>query len=128
MIGSEASPLRWSLGGELIPVDPIATFASTQPLSLFYQIKSGGADRQVTTRVAVSRIDDQGRTGVEALSLGFTSEVHTGLQNVAPLLDVSRLAPGRYAVEIRLNTPEGAMLGSSWTAFRLVATDDREER
>lgn len=118
---TEHSPLRWDVLGDLLPVDPGGRVGRSEPLSLYYQIRRDGPAREVTTRIALWQLDPNGiRLEAPALEIALSTPIEPGLNHLAPLLDISQLAPGRYGLEIRLQDPDDTVLASSWVAVEIT--------
>lgn len=127
VIGNDDSPLRWSVRGEPITVDPGATLRSDLPISVFYQIRSTGAPRTITARFRVMRLGTRAGDRTPQIDVSIRSELEPGLQQIAPTLDPRTLTPGEYGLELHLLGEDGVELAVATTSFSITAPSKRRE-
>ncbi len=102
VIGAASQGLVWDNHGAKITLAPLDAVNRTEPLSLYYQIRSDVARPKATTTVALYRIQDGHVTDSAALQVVLESPLPAGISETAPLVDVSRLPKGSYRLEVRL--------------------------
>jgi len=119
VIGNDESPLRWSVRGEPVAVDAGATLRADLPISVFYQIRSEGATRTITSRFRVTRLGARAGERADLIDVSLTSELEPGLQQIAPTLDPRFLTPGDYGLELRVLSEDGVELAVATTSFRI---------
>ncbi|MDZ4391319.1 MAG: hypothetical protein U0974_16460, partial [Gemmatimonadales bacterium] len=127
VIGNDESPLRWSVRGEPVTVDPGATLRSDLPISVFYQIRSEGDTRTITSRFRVARLGVRAGERSDLIDVSLISELEPGLQQIAPTLDPRFLTPGEYGLELRVLSEEGVELAVATTSFRIAAPQKTRE-
>ncbi|MCA1791441.1 MAG: hypothetical protein LC667_16830 [Thioalkalivibrio sp.] len=127
VVGNDDSPLRWSVRGEPVAVDPGATLRPELPISVFYQILVSGDVRTVTTRVRVFRLGAREGQRTEAIAVSFRSELEPGLNQIAPTLDPQFLEPGNYGLELYVVGEDGVELAIATTSFSIGKPSNANE-
>ncbi len=102
VIGAASQGLVWDNHGAKITLAPLDAVNRTEPMSLYYQIRSTVARPQATTNLALYRIRDGRVADSAALQVVLESPLPAGISETAPLVDVSRLPKGSYRLDVRL--------------------------
>lgn len=110
VLGAEVQGLIWSLHNVEIPLAPVNAVDRTTVVSLYYQIKSDEPRSGLRTTVALYKVEDGVAKDSAALQVSYDQGVRSGINEVAPTLDVSRLDNGTYALEVRLTDSRGTVL------------------
>lgn len=110
VIGSDAQGIAWKLHEVAIPLAPDNAVDRKAPVSLYFQIKSGEVHPDLRATVALYKVERDVARDTAALQVSYHQEVRAGVTEVAPALDVSRLAPGSYSLEVRLTDARGTVL------------------
>jgi hypothetical protein len=110
VLGQEGQGLLWSDHNTDILLAPLNAVDRTHPVSLYYQIQSDRPGPALRTTVALYRIADGVARDTAALQVAFDQAVRSGVNEVAPTLDVSRLEKGSYRLEVRLTDATGAVI------------------
>lgn len=113
VLGAASQGQVWrTTGGTEVPLAPLGAFERREPMTLYWQVRSVGARDALRTTVALYQT---AATREEpALQIAFTSRVGAGLTEELRDLDISRLAGGRYRVEVVLTDPrDGATVRRS---------------
>ena len=108
VIGAASQRLVWDNHGAKITLAPLDAVNHSEPLSLYYQIRSDVARPKATTNVALYRIQDGRVADSAALQVVLASPLPAGISEAAPLVDVSRLPRGSYRLE--LHVTDGALV------------------
>lgn len=110
VLGQEGQGIVWANHNAEILLAPLNAVDRHQPVSLYYQIRSDEARQGVRTTVALYRIEDGVARDTAALQVGFDQAIQSGVNEVAPMLDVSRLDMGSYRLEVRLSDDKGSVI------------------
>ncbi|HEY4099959.1 MAG TPA: hypothetical protein VGM20_03685 [Gemmatimonadales bacterium] len=110
VFGSSAQGLSWRLHGEPIPLAPTNAVDRRDTVSMYYQIRSETQRDGLRTTVALYPIRDGVVSDSAALQVTFDQAVHSGINEVAPIVDLSNLDRGSYRVEVRLVDAAGRAL------------------
>ncbi len=113
VLGAESQGQRWhTTGGTEVPLAPLGAFDRSEPMTLYWQVKSTTARDDLRTTVALHRSD--GRNEEPALQIAFTSRVTAGLTEELREVGIGRLDGGRYRVEVVLtDSRDGATVRRS---------------
>jgi hypothetical protein len=109
IVAPESRGLSWVLRGERIFLSPGGKIKRTEPLHLFYQLRSQGALASAGTTIEVRSIAE-GQELPAAIQVSFTGSLPDGVTNINRVLDLSQLKPGRYQMEVRVGDKTGALL------------------
>lgn len=101
VIGSSGESFTWSAGGTPIAVAPFNAIPRTEPLHLYYQVRSRSAIN-VHTIVALYDVGVTRTNAMPSLQVAFANSFRAGISEEAPVLDVTRLRTGTYRLELRL--------------------------
>ena len=118
VVGAEAQGLAWNFHNVAIPLAPVNAVDRKAIVSLYYQIKSDEGRADLRTTVALYRVQGGVARDTAALQVTYDQAVRSGINEVAPTLDVSRLTQGSYRLEARLTDARGNVV-----ARRRVALD-----
>jgi hypothetical protein len=102
--------VTWNFHNVEIPLAPTTVLDRKMPVSLYYQIKSDVARADLRTTAALYKAEDGVARDSAALQVTYDQAVHDGINEVAPVLDVSRLDKGSYVLEVRLTDAEGKVV------------------
>jgi hypothetical protein len=106
VLGVSGSEVEWRPATGPVALAPLGVFDRKRPVTLFFQVKSGLAAESARTSLALFRIGvDEERA---ALRLSFQGRILPGLNEVRRELDLGRLEPGNYRLEVLLDGIEGA--------------------
>jgi hypothetical protein len=111
VLGAETQGLVWNLHNVAIPLAPTSVLDRSATVSLYYQIKSESARSDLRTTVALYKgwaLPADADTA--ALQVAFDQAVNSGVNEVAPTLDVSRLDKGSYRLEVRITDTAGVTI------------------
>ena len=112
VLGAETQGLIWNLHNVAIPLAPTSVLDRGTTVSLYYQIKSETARSDLRTTVAVYKVKPGVAIDADtaALEVTFDQAVNSGVNEVAPTLDVSRLDKGSYRLEVRITDTAGVKI------------------
>ena len=119
VIGVEAQGLTWSLHNVAIPLAPINALDRSAEVSLYYQIRSDAARSNLRTTVALYKVETGVAKDTAAFQVSYEQAVHAGINEVAPMFDVSRLDKGSYSLEVRLTDAGGTVVARRQVALVL---------
>ncbi len=114
VLGNRSSHLAWRPApGDTVFFNPLRRFRREEPMELYYEIEGATEGATYATVVAVRK----GKSGKGFLGLGSGStELKVKFEDRAPAapvwrtaraIDVSRLKPGDYSLELTLTGPDG---------------------
>ena len=111
VLGARSANLAWhSPEGDTVYFNPLGRFSSGENLELYYEIAGLPAGTAYNTQLTVKRHGGGGFLGLfgggAALSLKSTDRAPGGLVPVQRTLDLHRLKPGSYSLELKVS-PEG---------------------
>lgn len=110
VLGQGGQGVAWTNHNVSIPLAPLNAVDRALPVSLYYQIRSTTARAGLRTTVALYRMDGTVARDTAAMQLGYEQSVQSGINEVAPTIDVSRLEKGAYRLEVRLADERGAIV------------------
>jgi hypothetical protein len=110
VLGSKAQGLTWTWHNTPIPLAPTGAVDPRAPVSLYYQIRSDQEQSGLRTSVAMYRASGATSDSLPALQVQYDQALHRGINEIAPELDVSRLAKGAYRLEVRLMNASGGVV------------------
>jgi hypothetical protein len=119
VLGSAAQRLTWELHNVPISLAPTGAVDRTQPVSLYYQIRSANASTTLQTVVAMYRVKDGVEQQSAALQIEYDQPVRAGINEVAPTVDVSRLPVGAYRLEVQLRDANDHVLARRSVSLEL---------
>ncbi|HEY4321138.1 MAG TPA: hypothetical protein VGM77_08140 [Gemmatimonadales bacterium] len=110
VLGQAGQGLRWSTPSGKVLLDPLNALNHLQPVSLYFQVKSATARRDL--HLNVSMYDNAGgRRGTKPLiQVTTTLALHAGLNEINRTVDLHRPGAGRFLLEVRLLDDSGAVL------------------
>lgn len=103
VLGASSQGLAWKPGGQEIVLAPQGTVLRSEPVELYYQVKSKADIASARTTIAV--YPEGSDSTAPAMHLAFDGPIHRGLNEVERGLVVSRLASGRYLFEVEVADP-----------------------
>ena len=110
VLGQEGQGLTWNYHNTAIPLAPLNAVDRKHPVSLYYQIRSDQPRAAAHITVALYHVENGVARDSAALRVGFEQALRTGITEVAPSLDVSRLDHGSYLLEVQLTDDRGVVL------------------
>jgi hypothetical protein len=119
ILGAEAQGLAWSLPTTAVILAPLDAMVRTDPLELYYQVISDAERSGVKTSIALYQASGGPRSGAPALQVSFDTDLHRGINEIDRQIDVSRLEPGSYELEMSLSSDDGRVNIKRMAALRL---------
>jgi hypothetical protein len=119
VLGAEAQGLTWNLHNVEIPLAPTNVLDRKTAVALYYQVRSTAARSDLRTIVALFKVEGGVVRDTAVLQVAYEQAVNSGINEVAPLLDVSRLDKGEYRLEVRITDAAGTMLSRRRVALDL---------
>jgi len=110
IVAPESRGLSWVHRGERIFLSPGGTLRRSEPLRLYFQVRSEGAMDQATTTIEVRRVRRGVADSVAAIGLTFAAPLRAGITPSNRLLDLAELPAGSYLLEVRVADKTGAFL------------------
>ena len=97
------------IGSNDVPVSPTGFFDRTVPMALYYQVRLTGADEDLRTSIQVQRVE-QAQPGDTKLQVSFDGVARAGINERDQQVDITRLQPGIYEVELALTNVSGRVV------------------
>ncbi len=110
VLGDNIEGLPWSYAGRSIFVAPLGHVTRGEAVQLFYQVRSDRDRPRLRITVVLHRIDGDAPEESAAFQLGFETKAESGVTDNAQLLDLSRLEPGSYRLELFAADAERGLL------------------
>ena len=118
LLGSASNGLTWCRGGATIRIAVSDTFPRRDVMHVYYQLQSNAAYADVRTTLTVSNVTNpQSTTG--RLQIFFDGRLAAGLSDADRELELSRLRPGRYLLELQVAEPHGGG-ATVWSTYFVV--------
>ncbi|HEX3927916.1 MAG TPA: hypothetical protein VHW65_07955 [Gemmatimonadales bacterium] len=99
-----------ALGSASVPVSPADSFAARRPVTVSYQTRCIARCTTARTTIAVNRVD--GKEHGASIRLATTAPMRSGLTLAQRTLDLSRIKPGEYRIEVEIADEHGVQLVS----------------
>lgn len=110
VLGQDGQGVIWSNHNANVLLAPLNAVDHLKPVSLYYQIRSASERSGLRTTVALYKMENGIARDTAAMQLGFEQAVRAGINEVAPVMDVSRLEKGSYRLEVRLTDDRGGLI------------------
>ena len=111
VLGQEGQGLTWNYHNIALLLAPLNAVDRKHPVSLYYQVRSDRALAVSHATVALYPVQNGAVTAEQpALQVGFDQALRAGINEFAPVLDVSRLAHGSYLLEVQLADDHGTVV------------------
>jgi hypothetical protein len=110
IVAPESRGLSWVHRGERIFLSPGGTLKRSEPLRLYFQVRSEAAMDQATTTIEVRRMRRGVVDSVAGVGLTFAAPLRSGITASNRLLDLAELSAGSYLLEVRVADKTGAFL------------------
>jgi hypothetical protein len=110
VVAPESRGLSWVHQGDRIFLSPGGTVKASEPLRLYYQVRSDVAHPQATTSIEVRRITARGIDSLPAVQVAFASTLRQGVTAINREIGLTELRSGRYQLEVRVADKSGAFL------------------
>lgn len=107
VLGREQS-MRWTRGGQRVPVTPFTSFREGDALDLYYEAYGLGRELEYRTRVSLREVSREQSSS----TLSFTDKATATVAAYSRRLVLSKLKPGAYVVRVTME-PEGGGPGVS---------------
>jgi hypothetical protein len=112
-LGTRSTSAAWEpMPGDTVLLTPFDLFLEGSEVELYYEVAGVTEGAAYRHEIAVSRL--KGETGVAeqrpVVTLGFEEPAGDTLLRSHRVLQLARLKPGRYLVEVRLRAPGGGSL------------------
>lgn len=108
----------WQSGGEPALLGESGVFDRAVPIHVFYQVRSDAQRDEAVTWLTCTDITDP-RVGRRVMQANFATPLRRGINAVERLLDMSRMKPGRYQVELQAGDPHGGGASVRMATFTL---------
>ena len=102
VVGATEQHVEWNNHGDRVVLSGQEPIDVSGAIQLYYQVKSDLNRPDIHTDVAVYHVDKGVKTPNPVLHLSFNGAFATGLNAVHHALDLSRVNPGRYRIELQL--------------------------
>ena len=102
VVGGEQQGLPWTHAGQRMFVAPLGHVKRAEPVQLWYQIASDRDRPRLTAAIIVRPVEADTGEEVPALEISYDVSSPPGIKEVTLMLDLSRLQPGRYRLELEL--------------------------
>jgi GWxTD domain-containing protein len=108
-LGIPAASARWqSSPGDTVLLTPFPLFLEGSDIELYYEARGTVPATSYRHRIAVYRLRSGGRQESRpVVALGFEERADLGLVRAHRTLQLGRLKPGRYVVEVEVRPPSG---------------------
>ena len=118
VLGAEAQGQTWTTtGGTQVPLGPLGAFDKSQPISLYWQVRSRTARDPVRITIALFRAGPRD-TERPVLEVAFDGPLTAGLNELQRNLGVAELDGGTYRVEVTVRDGEQQAVGSGRLLLR----------
>jgi hypothetical protein len=102
ILGAASQGQVWTTtGGSTVPLGPLGAFTRTEPVSLYWQVRSAAAHEAARITVTLHRIGARGDAR-PALEVAFEGRVAAGLSEWQRDLGVQHLDDGEYRLEVAI--------------------------
>lgn len=119
VLGQARDSLWWTVPGESVPISTTLDFTRGEPLSLYAQVRSDRGRPAARMSMRVSRLRGTEVDPRDALTVESPGGIHGGITAVIREVDLSRLKPGDYVLEIGVVDGD-EVLATRRVVFRLV--------
>ncbi|MBK9547859.1 MAG: hypothetical protein IPO52_01820 [Gemmatimonadetes bacterium] len=101
VLGAPSQKLNWEDGELVLPLVPLQGFNQKEPVALYVQARSAVSRADgVAVEVVIARPSTPGKERKVELTVGFKRALAAGLNELQQEVDISRLDPGEYVLEV----------------------------
>ncbi|MBL0177880.1 MAG: hypothetical protein IPP98_01975 [Gemmatimonadetes bacterium] len=101
VLGAPSQKLNWEDGELVLPLVPLQGFNQKEPVALYVQARSAVSRADgVAVEVVIARPSVPGKERKVELTVGFKRALGAGLNELQQEVDISRLDPGEYVLEV----------------------------
>ncbi|HEX6434762.1 MAG TPA: GWxTD domain-containing protein [Gemmatimonadales bacterium] len=101
VLGDATGGRPWAAPDGPFPLSPTGSYVRGEPVPIYYEIAGGGTKGDIESEVTFVRDDGKGRSTIR-----FTERADRPVLRVRRELNTSKSQPGRYALTVRIRTPD----------------------
>lgn len=117
LLGDEQEGLPWEYGSRSMFVAPLGHVTRSEAVQLYYQLRSDRERPRLRINIIVHRVDPDTTEDGPAMQVGFETKADAGISDRPILLDLARLTPGSYRLEVFAADPATSTIVRRTTTF-----------
>ena len=102
VLGDESGGRPWNAPDGSFPLSPTGSYTQGDRIPIYYEISGARSGSQIESEITFVRDDGKGRSTVR-----FAERVDGPVGRIRRELNTTKSKPGRYALTVRIKTPDG---------------------
>jgi len=115
ILGNVSQHLAQVIGTDTVVLAPRGVLVAREPATLFYQVRSDVANREVRVGITLRRIVKGSIEPQPLLSIGGSEVLQRGISAHNRVLSLVQVGAGNFQLELRISTAEGVLVSSQVT-------------